>query len=102
MPLATAGPPSVPVLLPKSAVNMVRSRLTLLLVKVFSAGLVLRWRGEWPNCGHSLGVLAAGRTLAAREVLAARGVLAAACALAADCALAVAPAGAATAARVNG
>src|SRR5262249_12463451 len=77
-PLATAGPPSVPVLLPKSAVNMVRSCLTLLLVKVFSAGLVLRWRGEWPNCGHSLGVLAAGRALAA------------------------APAGAVVAARLNG
>src|SRR5690348_17589930 len=75
---------------------MVRSRLTLLLVKVFSAGLVLRWRGEWPNCGHSLGVLAAGRTLAARGVPAARWVLAV------DCALAAAPAGAATAARPNG
>src|SRR6266513_330389 len=31
----------------------------LLLLKVFSAGLVPRCGGEWPNCGHSL-VVAAG------------------------------------------
>src|SRR5690349_19326934 len=30
----------------------------LLLLKVFSAGLVPRCRGEWPNCGHSLVVTA--------------------------------------------
>src|SRR5215831_13841062 len=68
IPLATAGPPSVSVLLPKSAVNRVCRPPTLPGVKVFSAGLVLRWRGDWPYCGHSLGAPAAlaGATAAAR------------------------------------
>src|SRR4051812_30545676 len=55
----TTGPPSVTVLVPKCAVKSVCRFATLPVVNSRSAGLVLRCRANWPNCGHSLGPAAA-------------------------------------------
>src|SRR5262249_50641787 len=68
IPLVTAGPPSVSVLLSKSAVHGGCGTRALPGLKDFAAGLVLRWRADWPYCGHALGAPAApaGATAAAR------------------------------------